>query len=179
MKRITLLLLLLVVALTAAWARQATEGAAATKEDVEKLFSTLHIRQQMQNVMELSAKQSARMAHDALKKKMPEVTQKDLDRVNAIVDRTLKRFDINGMIDDMVPVYQQHLTKADVSAMIAFYETPTGQKVLREQPAMMAEAMKAVQPRMEKMMNEIMDDADKMAKEATGTAPKPANTDKN
>lgn len=73
---------------------------------------------------------------------------------------------MNGMIDDMVPVYQRHLTRADVAAMAAFYKTPTGQKMLREQPQMAAEAMKAVQPRMEKMMSKVMDEAEKMAKES-------------
>jgi len=45
------------------------------------------------------------------------------------------------MLDDMIPVYQRHLTKQDVDSMLAFYNTPTGQKLLREQPAMMAEGM--------------------------------------
>ena len=41
---------------------------------------------------------------------------------------------------DMVPVYQKHLSKSDVEEMIKFYSTPTGQKILREMPAMTAEA---------------------------------------
>jgi hypothetical protein len=82
----------------------------------------------------------------------------------------MKGFDIDGMIDDIVPVYQRHLTKTDVAAMAGFYQTPTGQKMLREQPQMTAEAMQAVQPRMEKMMATVMDDAEKMAKEASADA---------
>ncbi len=49
--------------------------------------------------------------------------------------------------------------------MLAFYETPTGQKILREQPAMMAEGMQAMRPRMEKMMSDIADQAENVAKE--------------
>jgi hypothetical protein len=74
----------------------------------------------------------------------------------------------------MVPVYQRHLSKGDVSAMQAFYETPTGQKLLREQPAMTAEAMQAMQPRMQKMMATMMDEAEKMGKEA---ASQPVSTE--
>ena len=48
------------------------------------------------------------------------------------------------MLDDMIPVYQKHLTKSDVDEMIKFYSTPTGQKFLREMPAMTAEGMEAM-----------------------------------
>ena len=150
---------------------QETNDAQAGKEDVEKLFATMHIHEQMHNMMEVMSKQSRQMAQEALKKRLPNLTQKDLDRLNEMMDRMQKQWDFDGMIDDMIPVYQRHLTKEDVAAMVAFYETPTGQKMLREQPAMTAEAMQAVQPRMEKMMNSMMDEVDKMAKEST----KPAN----
>ncbi len=71
------------------------------------------------------------------------------------------------MLDDMIPVYQRHLTKQDVDSMLAFYNTPTGQKLLREQPAMMAEGMQATQPRMQKMMSDLMDKVEQMVSEET------------
>jgi uncharacterized protein len=167
MKRIVGLALLLVIAFGPAWAQQtSSDDTPATKEDVEKLFATMHIRDQMRSMMDLMAKQSKQMAQDSLKKKVPDISQKELDQIAAMTDRILKGFDLEGMIDDMIPVYERHLTKADIGAMAAFYETPTGQKMLREQPQMTAEAMKAVQPRMEKMMSNVMDEAERMAKEA-------------
>jgi hypothetical protein len=150
------------------YAQQPASDVPATKEDVEKLFNTMHIREQMRNVMDVMLNQSKQMSHDALKKKLPDTSQKDLDRLDALTDQMLKNFDIGSLIDDMIPVYQRHLSKADVAAMSAFYETPTGQKLLREQPQMTAEAMQAVQPEMEKMMSSLMDQAEKMAKEAAG-----------
>jgi uncharacterized protein len=151
---------------------QEAKDAPATKEDVEKLFATMHIREQMHSMMETMSRQSRQMAQENLKRRLPELTEKDLDRLNQLTDRIWSQMDFDGMIDDMVPVYQRHLTKADVSAMEAFYETPTGQKLLREQPVMTAEAMQAMQPRMEKITNAVMNEADKMANEA---ATKPAN----
>ena len=168
MKRIVELALLLVVAFGPAWAQQTSpDETPATKEDIQKLFTTMHIREQMRNIMDLMAKQSKQIAQDTLKKKIPDISQKELDRLDAMMDQTMKGFDIDGMIEDMVPVYQRHLTKTDVAAMAGFYQTPTGQKMLREQPQMTAEAMQAVQPRMEKMMATVMDDAEKMAKEGS------------
>ena len=80
---------------------------------------------------------------------MPDISQKELDHINAMVEQNLAGFDLDGMIDDMIPVYQRHLTKTDIAAMNQFYRTPTGQKMLREQPQMTAEAMKAAQPRIQ------------------------------
>jgi hypothetical protein len=50
---------------------------------------------------------------------------------------------------------------------------PGKKKLLREQPVMTAEAIEAMQPRMEKIVNTVMNEADKMANEA---ATKPANS---
>lgn len=36
------------------------------------------------------------------------------------------------MTEAMVTVYQKHFTKSDVEALIGFYSSPTGQKMLRE-----------------------------------------------
>ena len=178
MKRMMWLLAFALLGFHGGFAQQAATETAATKEDVEKLFATMHIREQMHNVMDVISKQSRETAQNTLKKRLPELTQKDLDGLNELTDHMWKQFDFDAMIDDIVPVYQRHLTKEDVAAMEAFYETPTGQKFIREQPAMTAEAMQAMQPRMEKMVNSMMDEAEKMAKEAR-TAPKSTNVDKN
>jgi hypothetical protein len=172
------LLLALLLALCPGFAQVAPAAdAPASREDIEKLFTTMRIREMMRSMLDLMSKQSKQMAHDALKKKSPEVTQKDLDRMDAMSDRLLKDMDTNGMIDDMIPVYQRHLNKSDVAAMTAFYQTPTGQKLLREQPQMSAEAMQAVQPRMTKMMGNILDQAEQMAKEIIEES-KPASAEK-
>ena len=167
MKRFSHVMLMLVLFLVPALAQQTSSSdAPATREDIEKLFTAMHIREQMSSMMQIMAKQQKQMVQETLKKKMPDIRQKDLDRIEAMMDQTMKDIDVNGMIDDMIPVYERHLSKTDVAAMSAFYQTPTGQKVLREQPQMTAEAMQAMQPRMEKMMASIMDQAQKMAKEA-------------
>jgi uncharacterized protein len=61
------------------------------------------------------------------------------------------------MVDAMVPVYQHHLTKSDLESVIAFYRSPAGQKILKEQPAMMAEGMQAGQEIMLKRLPAILD----------------------
>ncbi len=178
MKRITQIFLLVILTLSPVWAQDATSNdAPATREDIQRLFTTLHLREQVRSIMEISANQSMQSVRESLKQKLPNASDSDLNRATAMTDALLKSMDLDGMLDDMIPVYQRHLTKSDVAAMSAFYETPTGQKLLREQPAMTAEAMKAVQPRMEKMLNNLMDQAEKTARESV--SPSKSTTDKN
>ena len=77
----------------------------------------------------------------------------------------LKDFPVDGMLDDMIQFYQKHLNKADVDAMNAFYQSPTGQKMLREMPAMTAESMQASSPRIQAMMDKVMEHAEQLARE--------------
>jgi len=160
-------LFVVLLALGMGWTQQDTsaENAPADKEDIEKLFVTLHLREMIQNVTTASMQQTKQMSHDVLKKKLPGISDEELKRMDAFLDDLIKQIDISGMIDDMIPVYRRHLTKGDVRAMLAFYDSPTGQKILREQPAMTAEGMQAMQPRMQKMMADVTDKAQKMARE--------------
>jgi hypothetical protein len=41
----------------------------------------------------------------------------------------------------MIPVYQKHLTQAEVRAMIRFYQTPEGASVIAKLPALTQESM--------------------------------------
>ena len=77
----------------------------------------------------------------------------------------------------MVPVYQKHLNKSDVDAMSAFYSSPTGRKLLREMPAMTAESMQAASPRIQAMMDRVMERARAMANEKEPKTETPPKTD--
>jgi hypothetical protein len=81
----------------------------------------------------------------------------------------------------MIPVYQKHLSRADVDAMNTFYSSPTGQKLLKEMPAMTAESMQAASPHMQAMLEKVMDRAEQVVEEEhkkQNNSSKPA-TDKN
>jgi hypothetical protein len=50
---------------------------------------------------------------------------------------------MDEMVDAIVPIYQKHVSKADLAAVTAFYSSPAGQKILKELPAIMSESMQA------------------------------------
>jgi hypothetical protein len=145
--------------------QQGVAVAPATRAEILKLFEVMKVRQQMQQVMQQVMQQTLTMSHEALKSRHPDISAEDLARLDAMADQTMKDFPVEGLLDDMIPVYQKHLTKTDVQALISFYSTPTGQKMLRELPAMTAEGMQAVYPRIQKQMDETMRRMEQMEEE--------------
>ena len=172
MNRIFVVILVLSFASAAAWSQEiSADEAAASREDVLKLFDVMHLRDQMRLVMNQVSAQMRATSHEQLRKRDPQITNEEIARLDAQSDELLKGMPIDGMLDDMIPVYQKHLSRSDVNAMVEFYSTPTGQKILRQMPSMMAEGMQAVQPRLRKMMDEAMDKVGKMAEQDQAQKP--------
>ncbi len=63
----------------------------------------------------------------------------------AFWDDVRKEFNGEGLIELVVPIYARHLTRDDVKALITFYESPVGKKLVAAQPAIVAESMAAGQ----------------------------------
>jgi len=140
----------------------------ATHEDIQRLFSVMHVREQMRSNMQLIMSQQQKMIRDTIKQRAPALTDEQLNKMEAISKEAIKDMPLEGMLDDTIPIYQQHLTKGDVNAMARFYSSATGQKLLREQPAIARESMQAASPRMQKAMSDIMDRLARMADEEAG-----------
>jgi uncharacterized protein len=175
---LVVLLLLLGVAVSPVLAQS---DVPATRADIVKLFEVMNIRQQMRLTMDSVMKQQSKLVRESLQKRFPEMTDEHLKRLDSAMKETLSDMPVDGMIDDMVPVYLKHLSKLDVEAMSSFYSTPTGKKLLAEMPAMTSESMQAAYPRMQAMMDKMMQRVEQMAEEEqkkTEASPKPA-TNKN
>lgn len=49
--------------------------------------------------------------------------------------------DVPTMVRKVIPVYEKYLTEEDIEAMIAFYRSPAGQRILAAQPDIMRDSM--------------------------------------
>jgi len=60
---------------------------------------------------------------------------------------TQLRVEVTGdsLIELVVPIYAKHLSPDDVKALITFYESPAGKKLIAVQPAITAESMEVGQ----------------------------------
>ncbi len=122
---------------------------AASKEDVKKLFDVMASREQMAQMMQQLFTQMRTMNREEIKKRHPEVTEADLARMDQQSEEFIKHFPLDDMLSDMIPIYQRHFTKTEIDAVTAFYSSPAGQKFLHEMPAVTAETMRALYPRIE------------------------------
>jgi uncharacterized protein len=141
---------------------------AASKEDVQKLFDVMASREQTRQMMQQLFAQMQSMNREQLKKRRPNISQEDLARMERQSEDLLKNFPLDDMLNDMIPVYQRHFTKSEIDALITFYSSPPGQKFLHEMPAVTAETMQAVYPRIQAQVDAAL----KRAEEKSDTPQK-------
>jgi uncharacterized protein len=168
MKRSFVLLAIAALLATATFAQQATPSSGddpATREDIQKLFEVMQIHQQMRQVMDAMAKQQTAMIDESLKQRYPQSSGERIARADRMIEETMKDMPMDAMLDDMIPIYQRHFSKADIEAMSTFYASPTGQKMMREMPALTSESMQASYARMQKQMETIRQKAEQIVKE--------------
>ena len=116
-------------------------GSPPSKEEVLKFMEVLRIKPQLNQYFDGVAKQAKLGAEEGFKQKIPNATPAQLAEVDKFAEGLFKDMPVGEMIDAMVPIYQKHLTKEDLDGILAFYASPVGQKLQREQPAMMQEGM--------------------------------------
>jgi hypothetical protein len=124
-------------------AQQPSNSDVPDKADVLKFLDLMHAKTQMVQVLDGMAKQMRLGAEQGFKEKVPDATSEQLAKVDKLFDDIFQSLPIDEMVDAIVPIYQKHLTKADLAAVTAFYSSPAGQKILKEMPAIMSEAMQA------------------------------------
>jgi hypothetical protein len=174
-------LLLILLAVSTAFGQQSVAEAAAqsraaadarkaaaappTREDVLKLFDLLQITKTMDAVINATKQQSMEIAEQMIREKMPDATPEQKKQFREMMDEVMQQAlgpaAIKEMLEATIPVYQHHLTKADLDAMVAFYSSPVGQKILHEQPAMVQESMEAsagIQQRIARAMFQKIDE---------------------
>jgi len=169
MKRVVLVLTLCLLLSPAGYAQQSPADQPATKEDVQRYLDAMHTRELMRSTMDAMAKQMRQMTHDQVVKQ-PNLPPDFETRMNKMTDGMFKDMPVDELLDAMIPVYQKHLTKGDIDALAAFYSTPTGQKIVKEMPALVAESMQAAQGITQKMiasaMQRVQDEVAQAAKES-------------
>jgi len=165
-----LLLLSLCIPAAAQVTVSVANDAPATKEQIQKLFEVMQIRQQSHLMMDSLQKQMQVMATQSIKTRYPQITAAELARATKISEDSLKDIPMDAILDDMIPIYQKHLTQTDVDAMITFYSSPTGKKLMQQMPEITQEAMQVSYKRMQKQIDAVMQRVEDSVKE--GQPPK-------
>ena len=157
-------------------AQQNPADVPATKEDIQRYLQTTHSREVAEKIMDAMAKPMHQMIHEQYLKDKDKLPVDFESRMSKRLDENFRNIPWDEILDAMVPVYQKHLTKGDVDALVAFYSTQTGQKVLKEMPQIVAESMQNAMPLMRKHIDtlnqRIQQDIAAMVKESDGKSGK-------
>lgn len=140
--------LLASLALAAAPAFAADPARVAELVDVLRLSSQMEkMQQQMVNVMRVSVdREAARRGLDAGQRAR-------VDKAVAIMQEEIAgALSWEAMRGEVMAVYAEVLSDAEVDAMLAFYRSPEGQSVLDKMPVLMERGMAIGQARSEAMM---------------------------
>ena len=155
MKRILLVLLALICMCSASFARQTSADSPASKEDIQRYLEVVHSHEMMSKMMDAMVQPLHQMMHEQYEKNKDRLPADFEARVNREVDSFLRDFPWDEVLQAVIPVYQKHFTKGDVDNLVAFYSGPTGQKLIRDFPAITAESMQAMMPIMRLKMQAL------------------------
>jgi hypothetical protein len=150
-------------------------GSMPSKGEVLKFMEVLRIRPQLNQYFDGVSKQAKVGAEQGFKRKIPNATPAQMAEVDKFAESLFKNMPVDEMVDAMVPIYQNHLTKEDLDGILAFYASPVGQKLQREQPAMMQEAMQVGGEIGRRRLGDMMQQMDEFVSKLAQEQQKPAN----
>lgn len=139
---------------TSAPAMQETVPLAAdgvTPEKIElthKLMIAMDIEKSMKARMDATMK----MVGQATRSSMPNVQMKEVLEIQTkVMDKYMPR-----MMDAMIQAYPEVYTKQELTDMLAFYESPTGQSVVRKSPLIIERSGPQMTPIINEMQADMM-----------------------
>lgn len=136
-------------------AQTSADDSPATKEDVQRYLQIAHSRDMAKKMLGAMSQSMHQMFHEQYLKHNDELPADYESKMTARMDGMFEDMPWDEMLQAMAPVYQKHFTKGDIDHLVAFYSSPTGEKLLREMPSIMAEAMQDMMPVMTKYMETV------------------------
>jgi len=127
----------------------------ATRADVERYFQIVKSHDTIKKLMASMTQGIHQMLHEQFLKHKDELPADYEARMTAVMSDMFENMPMDEMMQAMVPAYQKHFTRGDIDSLVAFYSSPTGAKLLREMPAIMAESMQDMMPIMTKYMETV------------------------
>jgi len=136
-------------------AKPALSADAPNRDQVMTLLNLMQVRKSMMAAMEGMKEVMKQSAEESLRQKVTDPTPQQLAALRGMFDDIVSVMPLDEMESAIVAIYQRHLSKADVEEMIRFYSSPTGQKLIHEQPQIMQESMQAGAAIQQKRAGEI------------------------
>jgi hypothetical protein len=157
MKKTAILMMVMLAFVTAAIAAEPAD-AAKNKALAEKLMDTMKISEAMNRSFDMVKK----MQLDMMAKRLKGKQLQDAEKLNkSMMELITREFSWEKLKDPFISIYAESFTAEELDAMIKFYESPIGKKLLEKQPEMAQKTMQLMQ----KIMMKLMPEMEKMAKD--------------
>jgi hypothetical protein len=127
-------------------AQTSVDDSPATRADVERYLQVVNSHDMMKKLAMAMGQGMHQMLHEQYLKDKDNLPADYESKMTARMDTMFENMPWDEMVQAMAPVYQKHFTKGDIDNLVAFYSSPTGEKMLREMPSIMAEAMQSMTP---------------------------------
>jgi uncharacterized protein len=155
MKRLVLVVAVVFFLSWSGFAQTSADDSPATKADVERYFQIVKSHDMMKKLMGTMTQSIQQMTHEQYVKHQNELPADYESKITTMMDDMFQNMPMDEMMQATVPAYQKHLTKGDIDNLVAFYSSPTGAKLLRDLPSIMAEAMQDMMPIMTKYIETV------------------------
>jgi hypothetical protein len=93
----------------------------------------------VQKLMDISG--AGEMGKMMMGQMMPALKQSIPDATDEFWQEVIAEMNFDQLLSSIIPVYQQHLSEEDIQAILQFYTTPAGKKLISSQPVIMQQSM--------------------------------------
>jgi hypothetical protein len=117
----------------------ALDSTPPSRAQVLKLMAAMGVQENVNASLKGTQSKIKLAARTSFLKKNPDADAATLKKLDDVFDST-PLFDFEVISETMVPVYQKHLSAADVQAGIDFYSSESGKRMLQNVPVIIREA---------------------------------------
>jgi hypothetical protein len=175
MKRVPIVLCVVLILSWTCVAQISADDSPATREDVERYLQAVHSHDMTKKTVMAMAQGMHQMMHEQYLKHRDELPSDYESKMTARMDEMFENMPWDEIMQSMAPVYQKHFTKGDIDNLVAFYTSPTGEKLLREMPAILSDAMQSMTPIISKYMETVQQKLQKETDDMIAQSKKPSN----
>jgi uncharacterized protein len=128
----------------------------ASMDEVRAMFEALGSRRQIEQMMQGMQEQTFAAMQEQIKTLSPSPTPKQMEELRSWMNEAMATLNVGEMLDDMATVYQKYLTRDEIVAIRAFYESSAGKSMMTKLPVIVTEYMQVAMPKQMKKMQAAM-----------------------
>ncbi|HZQ44896.1 MAG TPA: DUF2059 domain-containing protein [Acidobacteriaceae bacterium] len=149
---------------------------ASKRAKAEQLFTLLRMDRLTDQLTNSVMKQVDQMTQSmpGMDRATPEQKKLLADFQQSVMDLVKKNVGWKALEPDFINLYATTYTEEDLDGMLAFYQSPLGQKVLEKTPELMAKSTEIAQQKMREIQPQMNDMLQEFMKQIAATVAKPA-----